>query len=381
MAPMKELFSGLKAPAKFGGALSSYPLGDLFSRKKQLVGLDIGSSSLKLAEIQDNRDGYHLSHFSQVPLERGVIEDGVLIKPESLAEKIKILFQNAGLGRRGIVTSLSGNSAIVKKVTLPSMEETELRDLIRDEASKYLPFDNMDDVNFDFQVLGPNEFNPNQMEVILVAAKKEVVEGFTDAIESAGLSPYIMDVDTFALETMYEANYDVDEDHIVAMINIGASTTNINVVKGSASLFTRDFALAGDSLTEAIQAKHGVTFEAAERMKINGPEGDDVTRKTFRESLPGYAEPISAEIVRSIDYFRSISGGENIKQVLLSGGTANLPGLAGLLAAKLGIGTEVIDPFRKIDYNRKKFAPEDMQAIGPAAAVAVGLALRRIGDK
>ena len=378
---MKEMFSSLKAPAKFGGALASLPLNDLFSRKKSLVGLDIGSSSLKLAEIQENRDGYLLSHFSQVPLEKGVIEDGILIRPEALSDKIKILFKNSGLNRKGIVTSLSGNSAIVKKVTLPSMEDAELRDLIRDEASKYLPFDNMDDVNFDFQVLGPNEFNPNQMEVILVAAKKEVVEGFTDAIESAGLSPYIMDVDTFALETMYEANYDVDEDNVVAMINIGASTTNINVVKGSASLFTRDFALAGNSLTEAIQAKHGVPFEAAERMKIEGPEGDELTRKTFREDLIAYADPICAEIVRSIDYFRSISGGENIRQALLSGGSANLPGLAGALAEKLGIGTEVIDPFRKIDYNRKKYTPEDMRTIGPAAAVAVGLALRRIGDK
>jgi type IV pilus assembly protein PilM len=378
---MKELFSGLKMSAKFGGRLGSLPLNDLFSRKKQLVGLDIGSSSLKLAEIQENRDGYLLSHFSRIPLEKGIIEDGILIRPEALAEKIKLLFKDAGLTRRGIVTSLSGNAAIVKKVTLPSMEEAELRDLIRDEASKYLPFDNMDDVNFDFQVLGPNEFNPNQMEVILVAAKKDVVEGFTDAIESAGLSPYIMDVDTFALETMYEANYDIDEDIIVAMINIGASITNINVVKGSASLFTRDFALGGNSLTEAIQAKHGVTFEAAERMKIEGPEGDDLTRKTFRESLLDYADPICAEIVRSIDYFRSISGGETIKQALLSGGTANLPGLAGSLSGKLSIGTEVIDPFRKIDYNRKKFAPEDMQDIGPMAAVAVGLALRKIGDK
>ena len=381
MPTIKERFSGLKGPAKFGGTLASLPLHSLFSRKKQLVGLDIGSSALKLAEILENRDGYLLSHFSRIPVEKGVIEDGVLIKPEALAEKIKILFKDAGLSRRGIVTSLSGNSAIIKKVTLPSMEDAELRDLIRDEASKYLPFDNMDDVNFDFQVLGANEFNPSQMEVILVAAKREVVEGFTDAIESAGLSAYIMDVDTFALETMYEANYDIDEDNIVAMINIGASITNINVVKGSASLFTRDFALAGNSLTEAIQAQHGVTFEAAERMKIDGPEGDDLTRKTFRESLLGYADPICAEIVRSIDYFRSISGGENIRKALVSGGTANLPGLAGALAGTLGISAEVIDPFRTIEYNQKKYAPEDMQAIGPAAAVAVGLALRRIGDK
>jgi type IV pilus assembly protein PilM len=336
---------------------------------------------LKLAEILENKDGFILNHFSQIPLEKGIIEDGVLIEPGSLTEKIKDLFKGTALNRKGIVTSLSGHSAIIKKVTLPSMEDAELRDLIRDEASKYLPFDNMDDVNFDFQVLGPNEFNPHQMEVILVAAKKEVIEGFTDAIVSAGLSPFIMDVDTFALETMYEANYDFEENHIVAMINIGASITNINVVKGSISLFTRDFTLAGNSLTEAVQANHGLTFEAAEKMKIEGPEGDDLTKKTFRESLLSYADPICTEIERSIDYFRSISGGENIKKVLLSGGVANTPGLAETLAQRLNIETEIIDPFRKIDYNKKKVTLEEIKAIGSLAAVAVGLALRRIGDK
>ena len=381
MSKMKDLFSSLKMPAKFSTSLASLPLDDIFSGKKQLVGLDIGSSSLKLAEILENKDGFILNHFSQIPLEKGIIEDGVLIEPGSLTEKIKDLFKGTVFNRKGIVTSLSGHSAIIKKVTLPSMEDAELRDLIRDEASKYLPFDNMDDVNFDFQVLGPNEFNPHQMEVILVAAKKEVIEGFTDAIVSAGLSPFIMDVDTFALETMYEANYDFEENHIVAMINIGASITNINVVKGSISLFTRDFTLAGNSLTEAVQANHGLTFEAAEKMKIEGPEGDDLTKKTFRESLLSYADPICTEIERSIDYFRSISGGENIKKVLLSGGVANAPGLAETLAQRLNIETEIIDPFRKIDYNKKKLTPEEIKAIGSIAAVAVGLALRRIGDK
>ena len=381
MSKIKDLFSGLKMPAKFSTSLASLPLDDIFSGKKQLVGLDIGSSSLKLAEILENKDGFILNHFSQIPLEKGIIEDGVLIEPGSLTEKIKDLFKGTAFNRKGIVISLSGHSAIIKKVTLPSMEDAELRDLIHDEASKYLPFDNMDDVNFDFQVLGPNEFNPHQMEVILVAAKKEVIEGFTDAIVSAGLSPFIMDVDTFALETMYEANYDFEENDIVAMINIGASITNINVVKGSISLFTRDFTLAGNSLTEAVQANHGLTFEAAEKMKIEGPEGDDLTKKTFRESLLSYADPICTEIERSIDYFRSISGGENIKKVLLSGGVANTPGLAETLAQRLNIETEIIDPFRKIDYNKKKLTPEEIKAIGSTAAVAVGLALRKIGDK
>ena len=256
------------------------------------------------------------------------------------------------------------------------MDEPELRDMIHDEASKYLPFDNMDDVNYDFQILGQNEYNPNQMDVMLVAAKRDVIADFVEAIESAKLTVMIMDVDTFCLETVYEANYDFDPADIVAMVNIGASITNINVVKGGMSIFTRDFTLAGNTITEAIQSGRSLTFEAAESMKVNGSEADE-----FRNSLLSYAEPICTEIERSIDYFRSTSGGDTIKKILLSGGAAAIPGITAELAQRLGIETEILNPFRKIDYNQKVLDPERIDEIRPIAAVAVGLALRKIGDK
>ncbi len=191
----------------------------------------------------------------------------------------------------------------------------------------------------------------------------------------------IMDVDTFCLETVYEANYDFDPADIVAMVNIGASITNINVVKGGMSIFTRDFTLAGNTITEAVQSGHSLTFEAAEAMKIDGPDADDVARDTFRKSLLSYADPICTEIERSIDYFRSTSGGDNIKKILLSGGVAAIPGITGDLSQRLGIETEVLNPFRKIDCNKKVLNPERIDEIRPIAAVAVGLALRKVGDK
>jgi type IV pilus assembly protein PilM len=380
--PLSRKPSRDKATAKPLSFLSSLPsITSVFKSQKQLVGLDVGSSSLKLAEILETKTGYILNHFSEIALDKGVIEDGVLVDPDALTEKIKALFKGTGLQRKAVVTSLSGHAAIVKKVTLSTMEEAELRDFIHDEASKYLPFDDMDDVNYDFQILGQNEYNPNQMEVILVAAKKDVIESFTEAIENAGLTVMIMDVDTFSMETAFEANYDFDPTDIVVMVNIGASITNINVVKGGMSIFTRDFTLAGNSITEAIQSSQNLAFAAAEAMKINGPDADEMTRQAFRESLMSYADPICTEIERSIDYFRSTSGGDSVKKILLTGGVAAIPGITTDLMQRLGIETEVLDPFRTIECNTKVLDAERISEIRPIAAVAVGLALRKVGDK
>ena len=194
-------------------------LKELFTGSKKLVGLDIGSSSLKLAEIVGTSQGPILNRFRQIPVPPGVIVDGVVEDAGALSSIIKELFRNSGCKGKGIVTSLSGNSVIVKKVTLAQMEEVELRELIHDEAGKYLPFDNMDDVNYDFQILGDNEYNPNQMDVIIVAAKKTDVNSYLDAISAAGLTVMIMDVDSFALETMYEAR------------GVGLAATQVNVHK------------------------------------------------------------------------------------------------------------------------------------------------------
>lgn len=380
--PAADKPSRFKAPAKLTAALGFLPhLKDIFAAKKQLVGLDVGSGSLKLAEILETKTGYLLNHFSDISLDKGTIEDGILVDPEALTEKVKILLKGTGLQRKAVVTSLSGHAAIAKKVTFPTMEAPELRDMIHDEASKYLPFDNMDDVNYDFQILGQNEYNPNQMDVMLVAAKKDVIADYIDAIENAGLTVMIMDVDTFCLETVYEANYDFNPTDIVAMVNIGASITNINVVKGGMSIFTRDFTLAGNSITEAVQSGYNLNFEAAETMKIGGPDADDRDREAFRNTLLNYADPICTEIERSIDYFRSTSGADNIKKILLSGGVAAIPGITDDLTRRLGIETEILNPFRKIEWNKKVLNTERIDEIRSVAAVAVGLALRKIGDK
>jgi type IV pilus assembly protein PilM len=352
----------------------------IFSGSKRLVGLDIGSSSLKLAEVISSAHGHVLNRFLHIPLPKGIINEGVLADARELSLKVKELFKNSGCQSRGIVTSLSGNSVIVKKVTFAQMGETELRDLIRDEAGKYLPFDNMDEVNYDFQILGNNEFNSNQMDVIIVAAKKDIVNGYLDALVGAGLNVVIMDVDSFALETMYEANYEYENNEIVVIVNIGASITNINVIKDGMSIFTRDFSLGGNSITEALQEKYKVTFAEAEKIKIAGLPGHDKDNAELRKNILDYAEPIYSEIERSIDYFRSTFGGEYIKHVYLSGGSAKISDVTTILSQKLNIETEIINPFLKIGYNKINIDVKTLESIRPVAAVAVGLGLRKVGD-
>jgi type IV pilus assembly protein PilM len=376
MVDIKNVLSGFK-PAIVLDIFKS-----LFPASKELVGLDIGSHSLKLVEIVEiPKKGYVLNRFSRIPLTRGIVVDGVPVEQQELALKIKELFKQSKCKRKGIVTSLSGHSVIVKKVTFPAMEDGELRDLIKDEVGKYLPFENTEEVNFDFQILGENEFNPSQMDVILVAAKNDIITGYTDVIKDAGLSAVIVDVDSFALETMYEENYDIEENEMVVLINIGASITNINVVKGGTSVFTRDFTLAGNSITEAVQQKLEIGFEEAERIKIEGSGGSESEQEEFRNSLLAYADPICSEIERSIDYFRSTYGGEYIKHVLLSGGSAMIPGIVNDLSQRLGIEAEIANPFKKIGYNQEVLGSASIESIGPIAAVGIGLALRRAGDR
>lgn len=362
--------------------MGEFTIRDLFSSKKQLAGLDIGSGSLKLAEIDNTTTGFILNRYHQIPLPKGVVNDGILVDPQTLTRKIKELFSLSGSKRRDVVTSLSGNSVISQKVTFLKMAPDELRLLIRDEAGKYLPFDSMEDVSYDFQILGENEFNPTQMDVMLVAAKTEIVDSYADAIKSAGLNAVIVDVDSFALETMYEENYDFEGDQIAVLVNIGASMTNINVLKNGGSVLTRDFTLGGNNITEALQTSMGLSsFDEAERIKIGGIEGDDAAQARYRENLLAAVAPISSEIERSVDYYRSTYGGGEIKVILLSGGSANITGLAENLKTRMNIKTEIVNPFKKIGYNQKQFSTAELEKIGPSAAVCVGLAMRRLGDK
>jgi type IV pilus assembly protein PilM len=350
---------------------------DMFSSEKKVVGIDIGSSLIKFAYLQDTSQGYTLQNFAQVPLERGIIEGGRVIKKDALTRKIKELSKFSKGGTKNAATALSGHSAIVKKASFRTMAEEELRDLIIDEASEYLPFDDIRSVNFDLHILGENELNAEQIDVIVAAAEKSVIKSYTEPIEKAGYNVVVVDVDSFALETAYEDNYEIEEDDVVMLVNMGASMTSINVVKGSSSVFTRNIMLGGNAITDALKEKLGVSFEEAEMVKIE----EALESMDVGEELLIHAEPIFMEIERSIDFFLSSLGGLSIRQVLLSGGCAKIPGIIDMLRDRLRVDVELLNPFKNIAFDEKTFNPSYIESIRPIAAIAVGLALRRTDDK
>ena len=350
---------------------------NLFPGSRRIAGIDIGSSIIKLVELEYTSEGCILHSFAQVFLEKGVIEDGLIKDHDVLARKIKEIFKVSRCGARIVVTALPGHVVMIKKAGFQRMGEEELRDFIIDEAGEYMPFDDIKDVNFDFHICSEQGLDPSQMEVIIAAAKKSATESYVYAIEKTGRRVTIMDVDSFALETAYEENYDFDADDTIALVNIGASITNINIVKDRESVFTRNILLGGNSITQALQKKLDVSFEEAEMIKLEGlnendnPEGGPLD----------YLEPIFLEIARSFDFFSSTARESEIRRILVSGGCARIPGIVEAMEKKFHCETEIFNPFKDIAYDKNIFSPSYIKEIGPVAAVGVGLALRKMEGK
>jgi len=349
-----------------------FSLKSLLPGGKKFAGVDIGSNRIKLVELKDTSEGPALQRFAQVTLEAGVIENGLIKDQDALVRKIKELFKVAGYGGKNVITALSGHVVVTKKALFRKMEEGELRDFIVDEAGEYLPFDDIRDVNFDFHICGQGDTDPSQMEVIIAAAKKEVTQSYVQAVEKAGARATVLDVDSFALQTAYEENYDFDADDNVALVNIGSSLTNINIVRDEESLLTRNIKSGGDAITRALQKKHDISFEEAEMIKLETPAAEGETG----ERILDYLEPIFLEIGRSFDYFSSTVGGSHLSRILLSGGCAAIPGIADAMKDMFNCEVELFNPFKNIRYEKQLFSTSYIREIAPVAAVGVGLALR-----
>ncbi|MGD9173805.1 MAG: type IV pilus assembly protein PilM, partial [Desulfobacterales bacterium] len=231
----------------------------VFGKKDNLVGLDIGSRSLKAAQIAESKRGRELKRFGMTDIPHGAIEDGTINDPEAVAESIRQLFKGYGIKERNVAISIGGYSVIVKKIAVQTMDEEQLQETIHFEAEQYIPFD-ISDVNLDFQILGQNETNPNQMNVFLVAAKKEMVDDYYNLANLAGLNPCIVDVEAFALQNTFEAGYDPGDDNI-ALIDIGASKTSLNILKGSNSVFMRDVSLGCSQINQKIISLVDCSFD------------------------------------------------------------------------------------------------------------------------
>jgi len=347
--------------------------------KKTLLGLDIGSQSIKMVDLAKVRGRYELKALGLGMIPSECIVDKDIMDSETVVDTIKNLRENLKVRARGAASSISGHSVIVKKAELPIMTEAELGQTIMIEAEQYIPFD-IHDVYLDSFILGESLERSDMMDVLFVASKKDMVDDYASAVRNAGLKPMVIDVDVFALETMYQANYPDSPDTVVALVNVGSSMININILKDELSVFARDISMGGRQLTERIQREFGVSFERAENIKTGADiEGIDLERINYIFKMA--AETYVQEIRRTIDFFLSTMVNETIERIYLSGGSCRVSGLVPMLEKQMEIPVEVINPFNSISWDEKVFDPEYMAYIAPQMAVAVGLALRRADYK
>ncbi|MBT0652828.1 type IV pilus biogenesis protein PilM [Geomobilimonas luticola] len=350
----------------------------LFSKKKDIVGIDIGSSSVKLVQLKELKGGYVLQNAGIVPLPPEAIVDNTLMDSSSIVEAVKNLLAGLNIGK-GVeaACSVSGNSVIIRKISLPAMPPEELEDQIHWEAEQYIPFD-INDVNIDFQLLPPDEHDPTRMNVLLVASKKDIINDYQTVFNETGIKLAVVDVDSFAIQNAFEINYDLDGEDVVALINIGASIMNLNVVKDGISLFTRDVQMGGNLYTEEIQKQFSVSGEDAERFKVTGECPD---RERLQNIINRVNETLGLEIRRSLDFYNTTAGEGKITKVYLSGGGAKTAMLSEAVGQRLGLPVETMNPFAKVKYADKDFDADYLHEIGPLVTVALGLATRRVGDK
>jgi type IV pilus assembly protein PilM len=352
-----------------------------FGKTKAIVGLDIGSSAVKAVELKPAGKGFKVSAFAVEPIPPDSIVDGAIIDGTAVADAIRRLFENKAFKSKDVAASLSGNAVIVKKINLPVMTEAELAESIYWEAEQYIPFD-IQDVNLDYQILdaGAGDAAKGTMEVLLVAAKKEKIADYTGVISQAGRVPVVVDVDAFALQNAYEVNYGLEPDHVVVLVNAGASAININIVTGDQSVFTRDISIGGNSYTEAVQKELNLPFDTAEQLK-KGQSVDGASIEDVRPILQAMTENVLLEIQKTFDFFKATATSDRIDRIVLSGGASRVDGFAQALQERFGTTVESFDPFRKIAFDAQKFGVADPEMAIPTAAVAVGLALRRAGDR
>jgi type IV pilus assembly protein PilM len=348
----------------------------LFLGKKEVVGLDIGSNSIKLAELKETKKGYQLKNIGETLLPPEAIVNKVITNRDAVSEAIYSLIEELRVKTKNAVISISGHSVIIKKVSIPKMSEKELREAVPWELEQYIP-QNIEDVNYDFQIL-PGQTPEGNMDVLIVAAKKDITNDYINVVTDAGLNPVVVDVDVFALENMYEANYP-ESGGVVALVNIGASVTNINILKNGVSVFTRDITTGGNQFTELIQKEFDVGYDEAEKMK-NSLGRPDVSPELDRISQD-ITDLICGEIKRTLDFFSTTLWREKVDKIMLGGGTSKVPRLREVLEDIANAPVELINPFRNILYNPNDFDPEYISDIAPKMGVTVGLALRKMGDK
>jgi type IV pilus assembly protein PilM len=350
----------------------------LFGASTEIVGIDIGSRSIKLVQLKRVKEDFHLVHLGMAELPPESIVDHAIMDSVAVVDCIRSLVENQEVKTKNVAASVSGHSIIIRNIRLPVMTPEEVETSIEWEAEQYIPFE-ISEVNLDFQILGPDGEDVSHQKVLLVAAKKEFVDDYLAVLQECGLNPVVMDIDCFALENAYQTNYDQEED-VVALVNVGANAMNVNILRRGQSVFTRDIQSGGNAFNEEIQKRLGLTNEEAETAKLGGalPDVDPaLVDLVVKES----ADNLAQEIQRSLDFFTATSSDAKVEKLYLCGGVAKTPGMNDILCRQLGIPIETLDPFRRIKIDENQFDMENVASVAPFLVIGVGLATRRLGDK
>jgi type IV pilus assembly protein PilM len=344
--------------------------------KKGLVGLDIGSSSVKAVELQGKPGSLSLVNLGYEGLQPDTVVDGQIMELNDVSHVISGIFSSHQFKTDRVAAGVSGSSVIVKNIVVPQMTREELEESIDWHAEEHIPFE-ISDVSLDYQVVGSGA---DSLHVLMAACKRDFVANLKQAIQLAGKQPAIIDVDAFALQNCYELNYEPADDLVVALLNVGASTMNINIVKGVRSVFTRDVSVGGYQYTALLQKELGLTYEQAEAVKRGGSPPANVEAVDIDGALETVSEMLALEISKTFDFFRATAEESNaaVQKILISGGGSKLKGLPEYLSNRFEIPVERLDPFRRIKVDERRFDPDYMREVVPEMAVAVGLALRGV---
>jgi type IV pilus assembly protein PilM len=349
----------------------------LFGKKKSLVGLDIGSHSVKVVELEaQSNNTYKLTNWGiSQPLAEAIV-DGEIMDRQLVTDAISNLMESRGIKARNVVAAVSGRAVIVKKIVMNKLSADDAQQAIYWEAEQHVPYD-INDVSLDFEILGTAPNDPKQMQVLLVAAKKDMVMSFSDLIREAGLSPTIVDVDSFAAQNAIEVNYDFAAEEVVAILNVGSEMTNINIIQAGVPYFTKDLQVGGNTFTEAVQRKFNLSqSEAAAAVRGESGPGLEVT-PVIEQACDGVATALE----RAQAFLRTAGEAGAITRIMLCGGSALTPGLPEFLGRRFSVPTEVVNPLQRVQYDPALFAGQDVTKVAPLLTVGIGLALRRQGDK
>lgn len=350
----------------------------LFSRSRGVIGLDIGSSTVKLVELKERKGELHLQRVGLEPLSPEAIVDGSIMDSSLVVDAVNKLAEESGVKSNNYATSLAGHSVIIKKIQMPAMSAEEVAESIQWEAEQYIPFD-ISDVRLDYIVLSDEEIARDAMEVLLVAVKRDKVNDYVSVISQAGKNPVVVDVDAFAVQNAYELNYDVDDQQVVALVNMGAGVTTINILSRGSTVFWRDMSIGGNQFTEALQREYSLSFDQAERLK-RGEAVPGCSPAEARAILEAVSTELAAEIQKTFDFFAATSADDRVTQLMLSGGCALTPNLRDVLEDRFNVATEVMDPLRRVHYRESDFDSVWLQSVAPMLTVAVGLASRKMDD-